>query len=107
MNLDYKDIVHFGEQLLTLERMYKQFAEEDLREYLWWRKSVKLNDNVLCSFWNRGYSIEVEEVKLRESDDSVMVCGKNLYDNKQTEEFFSYILSYRDMKRIVEQILIY
>lgn len=107
IEIDFTDIIGMGDRISFLERLYKEFAEEDVKNCLYGCKNheCSVRDGIWCDFWNRGYPIKVTKVFLRESDKSVMVGGINMANNKEDEEFFSYIVNFREMKKIVEEVI--
>ena len=107
LNIASDDILKMGNQLLNLERLYKEYAEEDVKNWLYGCKNneYSFKDGIWCDFWNRGYPIKVTKVFLRKSDKSVMVGGINMVDGKEDEEFFSYIKNFREIKQVVEQVI--
>lgn len=108
MNIAYDDTIIMGQQIESLEYKYKNFVEEDIVYLLQQMPSHEMNlqDDLFVHFWNRGYPILVKKVRLRESDNALMVVGKSYFNaEKEDEEFFSYMMNFRQIKRIAEQIL--
>lgn len=101
------NILEMGNQLRNLETLYKEYVEEDVKNYLYVcpNHEYSFRYGIWCNFWNRGYPIKVTKVFLRKTDKSVMVGGTNMLDNKEDEEFFSYIMNYREIQQVAEQVL--
>lgn len=101
------NILKMGNQLLNLEYLYKKCANEDVKSWLYGCKNYEYSfrDGIWCDFCNRGYPIKVTKVFLRESDKSVMVGGTNMLDDKEDEEFFSYMMNLRQIQQVVEQLI--
>lgn len=106
MEIAYDNILDMGFQIKGLINLYKVYAEHDVHTFLEEipNHEYKLKDEVLVRFWNRGYAINVNKVRLRK-DGEVMACGINLYNDKEDEEFFSYILHFTDMKEVVDNVI--
>ena len=104
MQIDYEDIRVMGNQIGNLIDLYKEYVAIDLRAMLYAapNKSITLRDDMWVDCWNKGFSFLVKSVKLR-SDNSVMIVGE--YCGKEQVEFFSYIINFRQMKQIADQIL--
>ena len=108
VDIAYDDILVMGDQIHDLILLYKEYAEEDVKRWLMGTEKHEsiVRGGIWCDFWNRGYPIKVNKVKLRESDKSVMVCGENLATGKDDdEEFFSYICNFRQMQQIVAEVI--
>ena len=107
VDIAYDNILKMGDQLYNLEQLYKVYAEEDVKNWLYGCKNheYSFRDGIWCDFWNRAYPIKVTRVFLRESDKSVMVGGLNMANDKESEEFFSYMMNFRQIQRVVEQVI--
>jgi len=107
MVIDFLDIVVLGRQIQTLEEDYKEIAEFELAGCLRTapNNEMMLKESVLVECWNRRYSFNVKKLRLRQSDESVMIVGDYFGKEDIEEEFFSYIWNFKDMKRIVDQII--
>jgi len=101
------NILEMGNQLRNLEYLYKEYAEEDVKNYLYGcpNHEYSFKDGIWCDFWNRGYPIKVAKVFLRDFDKSVMVGGINMVNGKEDEEFFSYMVNFREIRQVVEQVI--
>lgn len=84
----------------------REEAELRLKDYFRSTKKteIKLNRPVNCSFWNRGFGIQVDRIYFE--DNNVRVGGKTLGD-KDTTEFFSYIYSSVDLGELFKELSLF
>lgn len=107
MVIDFENIDILGRQIQTLEEDYKELAEFELAGWLRAapNNEITLTESVYVDCYNRVYAFNVKKLKLRnKNDNSVLIVGE--YCNKEdVAEFFTSIWNFKQMKRIVEQII--
>ena len=75
---------------------------DSLFTYLPVDEVLPLKESCDIHTWNRGYDFTVTGFKKR-SDGCIMMCG-TYCNNKEDEEFLSYIYGYDSIKKLYEEI---
>ena len=78
-------------------------AELRLKEYFRFskQKEIKIQNPVLCSFWNRGFDMEVNRIFYENGN--VFLGGKT-FNGKEDSEFFNYIFSNFNLQQLFKEI---
>ena len=102
------DVNVLGLQIDILEEMYMKKASREITNILRClpNNEITLQEHVLVDTWNRGFMLNVKKLKLRSTDKSLMIVGE-YNGNDNVSEFFSYLWNFKQIKRIVEQVLVW
>ena len=107
MLIDFTDLGVLGSQIQTLEEVYKETSEFELVKWLRAAPNyeLRLTESVIVDCYNRAYPFTVKKLKLRSKNDtSVMIVGE-YFGKDDKMEFFTSIWNFKQMKRIVDQII--
>ena len=108
MLIDFTDLRVLGRQIQTLEENYKETAEFEISELLRVAPNCELHltESIMVDCFNRAYPFTVKKLKLRsKNDNSVMIVGE-YFGKDDKMEFFTSIWNFKQMKRIVDQIIL-